>query len=130
MEGRIGQVSLLVRDYDEALEFFVSKLGFIKVEDTRLSAEKRWVVIRPVNGGEGCDLLLAKAGNEHQQSFIGNQSGGRVWLFLYTKDIEKDLDVLKRHDVRIVHPLREEAYGKVLVFADLYGNLWDLIERN
>ena len=131
MEKFIGLVSLLVRDYDEALDFYTHTLGFEKVEDKTLSSEKRWVVIKPPNSNEqGCRLLLAKASNTSQEYFIGNQTGGRVFLFLYTDDIIRDYHVLQNKGVQIFRPLREEPYGKVLVFSDLYGNLWDLIELN
>ena len=125
----IGQISILVRDYDEALNYYINILGFELVEDTRLSPEKRWVVIKPSNsGGQGCNLLLAKAANDVQKGFIGNQTGGRVFLFLYTDDINRDQELLLKRGVEIVRPLSYEEYGKVLVFSDLYGNLWDLIE--
>ena len=125
----IGQISILVRDYDEALNYYINVLGFELVEDTRLSPEKRWVVIKPSNSGaQGCNLLLAKAANDVQKGFIGNQTGGRVFLFLYTDDIIRDHTLLIKNGVEIVRAPSDEAYGKVLVFSDLYGNLWDLIE--
>jgi len=127
MNQRIAQLSLVVKDYDEAIAFYTEKLGFELIEDTKMSETKRWVVIKP-NGGGHCCLLLAKAANEEQEKVIGNQTGGRVFLFLHTDDIERDLAKLKRGNVRIVCELSEEAYGKVAVFADLYGNLWDLIQ--
>jgi hypothetical protein len=105
-------------------------LGFEQVEDTVLTPEKRWVVIKPKNSsGQGCNLLLARAANPHQQNFIGNQTGGRVFLFLYTDDIQRDHEMLLKNNVKIVRPPSIEDYGTVLVFSDLYGNLWDLIER-
>ena len=130
MERSIGQISIVVRDYDEALNYYINVLGFELVEDTVLSPEKRWVVIKPRNSsGQGCNLLLARAANPHQENFIGNQTGGRVFLFLYTDDIRRDHEILLRNDVKIVRPPSIEDYGTVLVFSDLYGNLWDLIER-
>jgi len=129
MERMIGQISLLVDDYDEALSFYLNVLGFELVEDTQLNSEKRWVVIKPGNtNGQGCNLLLAKAANPYQKSFIGNQAGGRVFLFLYTDDLKRDYELLIKNAVEIVRPPKEEQYGRVLVFSDLYGNLWDLIE--
>jgi len=131
VEKFIGLVSILVRDYDQALDFYIHTLGFEKVEDKTLSPEKRWVVIKPPKSNDrGCHLLLAKASNTRQENFIGNQTGGRVFLFLYTDDITRDFDALQNKGIQIVRPLREEPYGKVLVFSDLYGNLWDLIEIN
>jgi len=127
MNQRIAQLSLVVKDYDEAVAFYTQKLGFELVEDTRMSETKRWVVIKP-KGEDGCRLLLAKAANEEQQKTVGNQTGGRVFLFLHTDNIERDFANLKAGNVKIVRELSEEPYGKVLVFADLYGNLWDLIE--
>jgi catechol 2,3-dioxygenase-like lactoylglutathione lyase family enzyme len=130
MERSIGQISIVVRDYDEALSYYINVLGFELVEDTVLSPEKRWVVIKPRNSsGQGCSLLLARAANPHQENFIGNQTGGRVFLFLYTDDIQRDHEMLLKNNVKIVRPPSIEDYGTVLVFSDLYGNLWDLIER-
>jgi len=129
MERYIGQFSLLVKDYDEALSFYIQVLGFELVEDTVLSPDKRWVVIKPPNTkGQGCNLLLAKASNTTQENCIGNQTGGRVFLFLYTDNFQRDYDLLIEKGIEIVKPPRDEKYGKVLVFSDLYGNLWDLIE--
>jgi catechol 2,3-dioxygenase-like lactoylglutathione lyase family enzyme len=130
MTGHIGLVSIVVRDYDEAIDFYTRVLGFELVEDTVLSPVKRWVVVRPSgSGGRGCDLLLAKAAGSVQESRIGNQTGGRVFLFLYTDDIRRDHESLLRQGVDIVRPPSKEEYGTVLVFSDLYGNLWDLIEK-
>ncbi|PHX73822.1 MAG: hypothetical protein CK547_06375 [Chitinophagaceae bacterium] len=129
MERRIGQISILVKDYDEALKFYINTLGFELIEDTQLTLEKRWVVIAPKNSaGMGCSILLAKASNTLQENFIGNQTGGRVFLFLYTDDFKRDYDQLIKNEVKIIRPPSQEAYGQVLVFSDLYGNLWDLIE--
>lgn len=129
MKRFIAQISLLVRDYDEALDYYTNVLGFVLVEDTPLSPGKRWVVIRPSNvEGQGCNLLLAKASGSEQEQCIGNQAGGRVFLFLYTDDFEREHRLLVAKGVEIVRPPSNEVYGKVLVFRDLYGNLWDLIE--
>jgi catechol 2,3-dioxygenase-like lactoylglutathione lyase family enzyme len=127
MEQSIAQLSLLVKDYDEAIEFYTRQLNFTLVEDTVLSENKRWVVIKP-KGSSGCSLLLARAANEEQQSRIGNQTGGRVFLFLHTDNIQKDYENLVEQKIRIIRGPSSEPYGKVLVFEDLYGNLWDLIE--
>jgi catechol 2,3-dioxygenase-like lactoylglutathione lyase family enzyme len=127
MEQSIAQLSLLVNDYDEAIEFYTSKLNFSLVEDTMLSDTKRWVVVKP-KGSSGCRLLLAKAANEEQKSRIGNQTGGRVFLFLHTDNIQRDYENLVEQKIRIIRGPSCEPYGKVLVFEDLYGNLWDLIE--
>jgi len=126
MKQHIGLISILVDDYDKAIEFYTCKLNFELIEDSQLSSDKRWVVVRPK--GSNCSLLLAKAGNETQSKYIGNQTGGRVFLFLYTDDIDRDLKSLILNDVKIVRPLSAESFGKVAVFADLYGNLWDIIE--
>lgn len=129
MKSFIGLITIVVRDYDEALNYYRSVLNFELVEDTPLSETQRWVVIRPKNSGElGCRLLLAQAADDQQAAFIGDQTGGRVFLFLYTDNIEAYLDHLQENKVNIVHELRTEPYGKVLVFRDLYGNLWDLIQ--
>ncbi|MBC7884974.1 MAG: VOC family protein [Saprospiraceae bacterium] len=127
MTKRIGQVTLVVRDYDEAIDFYVGVLGFDLIEDTILSEHKRWVIVAPPGVG-GCSLLLAKGVGVHQESRIGDQTGGRVFLFLYTDDLDRDYVSLCDHKVTIVRSPATEIYGRVLVFADLYGNLWDLIE--
>jgi catechol 2,3-dioxygenase-like lactoylglutathione lyase family enzyme len=126
MSQKIAQIALVVSDYDEAIEFYKNKLHFSLIEDTVLSPTKRWVVVAPQNS-TGCNLLLAKAANEEQQKFVGNQTGGRVFLFLYTDDFESDYQNLLANNITIVREPAEEEYGKVAVFADLYGNLWDLI---
>jgi uncharacterized glyoxalase superfamily protein PhnB len=131
MQQYIGLVTVVVRDYDEALEFYCRKLHFECVEDTRLTESKRWVVVRPSNSKpSGCGILLAKAANDNQIKAVGNQTGGRVALFLYTDNLERDYLELKNQGVTIVRNPITEAYGKVLVFEDLYGNKWDLIEPN
>jgi catechol 2,3-dioxygenase-like lactoylglutathione lyase family enzyme len=124
----LGQMALLVRDYDEAIQFFVDKLHFHLVEDTVLSEVKRWVVISP-NLEKGCQILLAKAKNKEEEASVGNQTGGRVFLFLYTNQFEEDYQNLLRHQIEIVRGPVDEEYGKVLVFKDLYGNQWDLIQQ-
>lgn len=124
----LGQMALLVRDYDEAIQFFVDKLHFHLIEDTVLSEVKRWVVISP-NLEKGCQILLAKAKNKEEEASVGNQTGGRVFLFLYTNQFEEDYQNLLRHQIEIVRGPVDEEYGKVLVFKDLYGNQWDLIQQ-
>lgn len=127
MNQNIAHLTLVVKDYDEAISFYIEKLKFTVIEDTVLSPAKRWVIIAPP-GSTGCRLLLAKAANEEQKSRIGNQTGGRVFLFLHTDDFQRDFNNLKEQGVVIVREPAREAYGTVAVFQDLYGNLWDLIE--
>ena len=128
MSQRLGLVSLVVRDYDEALAFFVDKLGFTVVEDSEVpEQQKRWVVIAPP-GGSGAQLLLARASSEEQATRIGSQTGGRVFLFLYTDDFRRDYERYLSKGVEFVRLPKDEPYGTVAVFKDLYGNLWDLIE--
>ena len=127
MQQRIAHIALVVRDYDEAIEFYTKKLNFSLVEDTVLSETKRWVLVRPPNS-EGTALLLAKAASEEQKSRIGNQTGGRVFLFLHTDDFWRDYKRLKGEDIKFVREPAEEEYGTVAVFEDLYGNLWDMIQ--
>ncbi len=124
----IFQIALVIADYDEAIRFYTETLGFVLVEDTALSDSKRWVVVAPP-GSEGCKLLLAKAVGEEQISRIGNQTGGRVFLFLHSDDFWRDYQSYKDRGVLFVREPVEEAYGTVAVFKDLYGNLWDLIEK-
>jgi catechol 2,3-dioxygenase-like lactoylglutathione lyase family enzyme len=128
MPQKIAQIALLVNDFDEAIDFYTKKLHFSLIEDTVLSPTKRWVVVAPKNS-TGCNLLLAKAANEMQQKCIGNQTGGRVFLFLHTDDFESDYQNLLANNITIVREPSIEAYGKVAVFADLYGNFWDLIGK-
>jgi uncharacterized glyoxalase superfamily protein PhnB len=129
MEQYLGLVTVVVRDYDEALAFYCRKLHFECVEDTRLSEFKRWVVVQPPNSKRsGCGILLAKACGDQQIQAVGNQTGGRVALFLYTDNLERDFLELQKQGVPIVREPVSEMYGKVLVFEDLYGNKWDLIE--
>jgi len=127
MNRHIAHISLLVNDYDEAIEFYTSKLHFILIEDTVLSETKRWVLIAPSKTSDCC-ILLAKAATEDQKVSVGNQSGGRVFLFLYTDDFQRDYQNLLDQKVEIVRQPSVEEYGQVAVFKDLYGNLWDLIE--
>ena len=126
MENHINQITLVVKDYDEAIAFYTQKLHFVLIEDTVLSDSKRWVVVAPKNSQ--CRLLLAKAANEEQLKSVGNQTGGRVFLFMNTDNFEREHQNLLAHQITIVRQPRIENYGKVLVFEDLYGNLWDLIE--
>ena len=121
----LGLVALLVRDYDEALGFYVGKLGFDLVEDTAMGPDKRWVVVRPPGGETG--LLLAKAANGSQAASIGQQAGGRVFLFLRADDFWRDHAAFTAKGVRFLEEPRDEAYGPVVVFEDLYGNRWDLL---
>lgn len=127
MNQELAHIAIVVRDYDEAISFYCDKLHFTLVEDTALSDTKRWVLVRPP-GSSGCCLLLAKAANELQQSRVGDQTGGRVFLFLHTDDFDRDYKNLLQHHITITREPVDEAYGKVAVFADIYGNLWDLIE--
>jgi predicted enzyme related to lactoylglutathione lyase len=127
MKQSIAQIALVVNDYDEAIEFYTKVLNFTLIEDTKMSETKRWVVVAPP-GPEGCKLLLAKAATDAQKAVVGNQTGGRVFLFLHTDDFERDYQNLLAKNVKIVREKTIEPYGMVAVFADLYGNLWDLIE--
>lgn len=127
MKQSIAQFAVVVNDYDEAIAFYTRKLHFDLIEDTKLSDTKRWVVIRPA-GSDGCCILLAKAADEEQKSRVGNQTGGRVFLFLHTDDFWRDYHAMTTDGIRFVRPPAEEPYGTVAVFEDLYGNLWDLIQ--
>ena len=127
MKQFIAHITLLVRDYDEAIEFYTRKLHFRLVEDTMLSETKRWVRVAPP-GSAGCCLLLAKAVGEEQEMSIGYQAGGRVFLFLYTDDLRRDYQDMLEQGIHFVRPPVVESYGTVAVFADLYGNWWDLLE--
>lgn len=129
MRQSIIHVALVVRDYDEAIAFYCQKLHFRLVEDTyQPEQDKRWVVVAPP-GSSGATLLLARAATPTQETFIGNQSGGRVFLFLQTDDFWRDYHHMVAAGIEFVREPNEAAYGTVAVFADLYGNLWDLIER-
>ena len=125
MKQQLAHIALLVKEYDEAIEFFTKQLGFTLTEDTRISETKRWVLVTPK--GSACSLLLARAANAEQTARIGNQTGGRVFLFLHTDDFERDHAQLLRNKIRIIRGPSTEEYGQVLVFEDLYGNYWDLI---
>ena len=127
MQQTIGHVALIVRDYDEAIAFYTRTLNFRVVEDTRLSESKRWVLIAPP-GSQGTALLLARAATPEQVSRIGNQTGGRVFLFLHIDDFWRDYREMTARRVKFVREPLEEAYGTVAVFEDLYGNLWDLLQ--
>jgi catechol 2,3-dioxygenase-like lactoylglutathione lyase family enzyme len=127
LKQHIAHIALVVNDYDEAIEFYTRKLNFNLVEDTVLSETKRWVLVAP-KGSSECKLLLAKAANEEQKTRIGNQTGGRVFLFLYTDNFEKDYNKMRSKGIEFVRPPSKETYGIVAVFKDIYGNLWDLIE--
>ena len=127
MKQNIAHVAVVVNDYDEAIDFYTKKLNFVIVEDTRLSESKRWVIVAP-HGSKGCSILLAKAATEEQRTRIGNQTGGRVFLFLHTDNFERDYQDLLKKGITIIREPSNETYGRVTVFADLYGNLWDLIQ--
>jgi catechol 2,3-dioxygenase-like lactoylglutathione lyase family enzyme len=127
MNQRLAHIALVVKDYDEAIQFYTEKLNFELTEDTVLSETKRWVLITP-KGKDSCKILLAKAANEEQQSRIGNQTGGRVFLFLYTDNFRRDYEDYTSKGIEFVREPVAEPYGTVAVFKDLYGNLWDLIE--
>jgi catechol 2,3-dioxygenase-like lactoylglutathione lyase family enzyme len=127
MKQHIAHIAIVVKDYDEAIDFYTSKLHFNLLEDTVLSETKRWVRVAP-KGSVECSVLLAKATTEEQASRIGNQTGGRVFMFLFTDNFERDYNNLIQNKVEIIRLPSKEIYGTVAVFADLYGNLWDLIE--
>jgi catechol 2,3-dioxygenase-like lactoylglutathione lyase family enzyme len=127
MTQRLGYVALVVRDYDEAVAFFTHALGFQLIEDTDLGNGKRWVLVRPP-GSSGTDLLLARAVNPEQALRIGNQTGGRVFLFLHTDNFWRDYREMTAKGVTFCRPPSDESYGTVAVFEDLYGNKWDLLE--
>lgn len=129
MNQLLSTVTLVVRDYDEALRFYIGVLGFTLIEDTAIPAQqKRWVVVAPA-GADSARLLLARAVTDEQSSRIGNQTGGRVFLFLHTDDFWRDYQTYKARGVVFVREPAREAYGTVAVFKDLYGNLWDLVQR-
>jgi catechol 2,3-dioxygenase-like lactoylglutathione lyase family enzyme len=127
MKQRIAHIALVVNDYDEAIDFYVNVVGFVLKEDTTLSPGKRWVIVTPP-GAQECSLLLAKASNEQQATRIGNQTGGRVFLFLHTDDFWRDYNRLIKQQVEFVREPVVEEWGTVAVFKDLYGNQWDLIQ--
>jgi catechol 2,3-dioxygenase-like lactoylglutathione lyase family enzyme len=127
MKQKIAHIALVVKDYDEAIAFYTQKLRFRLLEDTKLSESKRWVLVAP-EGANECCLLLAKADNEEQAGRIGNQTGGRVFLFLYTDDFNRDYNRMQDEGINFIRPPKEEPYGIVAVFEDLYGNQWDLLQ--
>ena len=127
MKQNIGYIALVVRDHDEAIAFYTNVLQFDLVEDTPLGAGKRWVLVAPP-GSSGTRLLLARASTPEQESRIGNQTGGRVFLFLHTDDFWRDYREFKSRGVKFRRDPKEESYGTVAVFEDLYGNLWDLLQ--
>ena len=127
MKRKIVHIALIVNDYDEAIKFYTEKLNFVLIEDTVLSPEKRWVLVKPDKNSE-CSILLAKANNEEQTRSIGNQTGGRVFLFLETDNFQRDYEKMLEKGINFIRKPSQEEYGIVAVFEDLYGNLWDLIE--
>ena len=127
MKQSLGHITFLVKDYDEAIEYFTQKLGFNLTEDTKRSESKRWVLVSP-KGGTESNLLLAKANTETQIKQVGNQAGGRVAFFLHTDNFEDDYNFMKSRGVEFIEEPRIESYGKVVVFKDLYGNKWDFIQ--
>ena len=127
MKQNIAYLTLLVSDYDEAIDFYTNKLRFHVVEDTILSEDKRWVLVAPP-GGNSVSILLAKASGSQQQEYIGNQTGGRVFLFLQTDNFRRDYNDMKSRGVTFIQEPRTESYGMVAVFEDLYGNKWDILE--
>jgi len=130
MHQSIIHIALVVRDYDEAIAFYTNKLNFRVVEDTyQPEQDKRWVTITPP-GSSGTTLLLAQASNEHQESYIGDQAGGRVFLFLQTDDFWRDYNQMVQRGIKFTRAPIEQPYGIVAVFADLYGNLWDLVQKS
>ncbi len=131
MKQAIVHIALVVRDYDEAIAFYTEKLSFTLIEDTyQPEQDKRWVVVAPAGASGGTTLLLAKASKPEQEPFIGNQAGGRVFLFLNTDDFWRDYNDMLSKGINFVRPPKVESYGTVAVFEDLYGNLWDLLELN
>jgi catechol 2,3-dioxygenase-like lactoylglutathione lyase family enzyme len=126
MKQSLVHVAIVVDDYDKAIDHYTRQLGFTLTEDTRLSDTKRWVLVTPP--GSACSLLLAQASTEEQRLHIGNQTGGRVFLFLHTDDFDRDYARLQEQHIEIVREALVEPHGKVAVFRDLFGNLWDLIE--
>ena len=130
MNQAIIHIALVVRDYDEAIDFYTNKLGFTLIEDTyQPEQDKRWVVVAPP-GSSGTTLLLARASKPEQEPFVGNQTGGRVFLFLHTDDFWRDYNRMVADGIAFIREPKEMDYGMVAVFADLYGNLWDLLQLN
>lgn len=129
IQQQIGNIALVVDNYDDAIEFYTKKLQFTLIEDTNLGRGKRWVQVSPPNSN-GTNLLLAQASNEEQKQSVGNQTGGRVFLFLQTNDFWRDYELMKANGVVFNEEPRVEEYGTVVVFQDLYGNKWDLLQLN
>lgn len=129
VQQKIGSIALVVENYDDAIDFYTQKLQFELIEDTDLGGGKRWVLVSPPNSN-GTNLLLAQASNEEQQKSVGNQAGGRVFLFLQTNDFWRDYEQMKQKGVVFNEEPRVEEYGVVVVFQDLYGNKWDLLQLN
>ena len=127
MKQSLAHIAIVVKDYDEAIKFYTQKLDFQLLEDTKLDAQKRWVLVSPPGSDNGCSLLLAKASNDIQSSRIGNQTGGRVFLFLHTDDFWRDYNKMIERGIEFIRQPAKQPYGTVEVFKDLYGNLWDLI---
>lgn len=127
MIQKLASITIVVKDYDDAINFFTRQLNFTLIEDTALTSEKRWVLVAPP-GNSSCNILLAKAANEKQTAAIGNQTGGRVAFFLHTDNFWQDYETLVNNNVHFVRSPQQQEYGTVAVFEDLYGNLWDLIE--
>ena len=130
MQQSLAHIALIVRDYDEAIDFYVGKLGFTLVADEyQPQQDKRWVLVAPPgNPPGGCSILLARAVTPEQEKFVGDQAGGRVFLFLRTDDFDRDHAAMLAKGIRFVRPPKRADYGKVAVFLDLYGNRWDLVE--
>lgn len=126
--SHLGMITIVVDNYDEAIEYYTTALGFTLIEDTKMSETKRWVVIAP-DTHSGAQLLIAEATTDKQRAAIGNQTGGRVGFFLYTDDFDRDYARMQEHHVAFTEEPRHEEFGKVIVFADKYGNKWDFIER-
>ena len=126
--SHLGMITVVVDDYDSAIDYYTTALGFTLVEDTKMSEIKRWVVVAP-DANQGAALLLAQAANPEQTAAIGNQTGGRVMFFLYTDNFDRDYAHMAKHNVAFTEEVRHEEFGKVVVFADKYGNKWDFIER-
>ena len=126
--SHLGMITVVVDDYDTAIDYYTTALGFTLIEDTKMSDVKRWVVVAP-DANQGAALLLAQAVSPEQTAAIGNQSGGRVMFFLYTDNFDRDYAHMAKHNVAFTEERRLEEFGKVVVFADKYGNKWDFIER-
>jgi len=125
---KLAGISLVVKDYDEAIHFYTQVLDFELLEDSQMDDDKRWVMIKPKGDGS-CNIILAKAKNEQELAAVGQQGGGRVWLFLQTDDFDRDYSIYTKNGLTFLETPRDEPYGKVVVFKDLYGNKWDLIQH-